>query len=71
MDHHLAFILTYVNKRALLFFYRNPQSELHLRIPSKVHYFRVFDAFSFELNIDASVLIKKVILSLDQFVFKL
>ena len=71
MDHHLAFILTYVNKRALLFVYGNPQSELHLHKPSKVHDFRFFGAFSFKLNIDASILIKNVTLRLDQFVFKL
>ena len=61
MDHHLAFILTYVNKRALLFVNGNPQSELHLHLPSKVLYFNVFDVLGFKLNIDTSVLIENVV----------
>jgi hypothetical protein len=61
MNHQFGFILTDVNKRTLLFVNRNPQSELHLHLPSKVLYFSIFDVLGFKPNIDTSVLIENVV----------
>jgi len=36
VDHQFAFILTDVHVRPFLFFYRNPQRELHLDEPAEV-----------------------------------